>query len=182
MQIEFWSYRNSSHNREFHNVNCRFCGAIHSVNWAYISVLSQVIHSVNERKTVWTNIIFFVSYGDRILTTLGSHCFSRLLFRSLSECPANRNIIFRLYRFSFSLHIKFWLVRGRLCLPFKSWKSTTESAALRQLNSGLQHAFTDTVAQSTIAFLLWRVLDHLIEGCIISDECDAFSCPRHSRI
>ena len=40
------------HNREFHNVNCRFCGAIHSVNWACISVLSQVIHNVNERKTV----------------------------------------------------------------------------------------------------------------------------------
>jgi len=38
--------------REFHNVNYRFCGAIHSVNWACISVLSQVIHNVNERKTV----------------------------------------------------------------------------------------------------------------------------------
>ena len=38
------------HNREFHNVNCRFCGAIHSVNWACIRVLSQVIHSVNEKK------------------------------------------------------------------------------------------------------------------------------------
>ena len=25
-------YRHSSHNREFHNVNCRFCGAIHSVD------------------------------------------------------------------------------------------------------------------------------------------------------
>ena len=45
-------YRNSSHNREFHNVNCRFCGAIHDVDWANISVLLQVIHSVNERKTV----------------------------------------------------------------------------------------------------------------------------------
>ena len=60
-------YRHSSNNREFHNVNCRFCGAIHSVNWACISVLSQVIRSVNERKTVWTNIIFFVSYGDKTL-------------------------------------------------------------------------------------------------------------------
>ena len=28
------------------------------------------------------------------------------LFRGLSECPANRNIIFRLYRFSFSLTYK----------------------------------------------------------------------------
>ena len=30
----------------------RFCGAIHSVDWACISVLSQVIRNVNERKTV----------------------------------------------------------------------------------------------------------------------------------
>ena len=37
-------------NREFHNVNCRFCGAVHSVNWACISGISQVIHSVNEKK------------------------------------------------------------------------------------------------------------------------------------
>ena len=60
-------YRHSSHNREFHNVNCRFCGAIHSVNWACISVLSQVIHNVNERKTVQTNMISFVSHGAGIL-------------------------------------------------------------------------------------------------------------------
>ena len=63
-------YRHSSHNREFHNVNCRFCGAIHSVNWACISVLSQVIHSVNERKTVQTNMISFVSHGAGILTIM----------------------------------------------------------------------------------------------------------------
>ena len=55
---------------EFHNVNGRFCGAIHNVDWANISVLSQVIHSVNERKTVQTNIIFFVSYEDGILTIM----------------------------------------------------------------------------------------------------------------
>ena len=36
-------YRHSSHNREFHNVNCRFCGAIHNVDRANISALSQVI-------------------------------------------------------------------------------------------------------------------------------------------
>ena len=60
-------YRHSSHNREFHNVNCRFCGAIHDVDWANISVLSQVIHSVNERKTVQTNMISFVSHGAGIL-------------------------------------------------------------------------------------------------------------------
>ena len=47
-------YRHSSHNREFHNVNCRFCGAIHSINWAcillinllrYISLLISILSS-----------------------------------------------------------------------------------------------------------------------------------------
>ena len=60
-------YRHSSHNREFHNVNCRFCGAIHDVDWANISVHSQVIHNVNERKTVQTKMISFVSHGAGIL-------------------------------------------------------------------------------------------------------------------
>ena len=54
-------------NREFHNVNCRSCGAIHNVDRACISVLSQVIHNVNERKTVQTNMISFVSHGDKTL-------------------------------------------------------------------------------------------------------------------
>ena len=63
-------YRHSSHNREFHNVNCRFCGAIHDVDWACISVLSQVIRNVNERKTVQTNMISFVSHGDKTLQRL----------------------------------------------------------------------------------------------------------------
>ena len=63
-------YRHSSNNREFHNVNCRFCGAIHSVNWANISVLSQVIRNVNERKTVQTNMISFVSHGAGFLTIM----------------------------------------------------------------------------------------------------------------
>ena len=63
-------YRHSTHNREFHNVNCRFCGAIHSVDRACISVLSQVIHNVNERKTVQTNMISFVSHGAGILTIM----------------------------------------------------------------------------------------------------------------
>ena len=116
-------YRHSSHNREFHNVNCRFCGAIHSVNWACISVLSLVIHSVNERKTVQTNMISFVSHGDKTLW-------------GLSECPANWNIIFRLYRFSFHKPIKSRLVRGRLYLPLTAWESTTKPATLRWLNSG----------------------------------------------
>ena len=29
---------------EFYNVNSRFCGAIHGVDWACISGISQVIH------------------------------------------------------------------------------------------------------------------------------------------
>ena len=63
-------YRNSSPNREFHNINYRFCGAIHNVDRAYISVLSQVIRNVNERKTVQTNMISFVSHGDKTLQRL----------------------------------------------------------------------------------------------------------------
>ena len=35
--------RNSFYNREFHNVNCRFCGAAHDVDRACMSVLSQVM-------------------------------------------------------------------------------------------------------------------------------------------
>ena len=54
-------------NREFHNVNCRFCGAIRDVDWANIGVLTQVIRNVNERKTVQTNMISFVSHGDKTL-------------------------------------------------------------------------------------------------------------------
>ena len=53
-----------------HNVNCRSCGAIHDVDRACISVLSQVIHNVNERKTVQTNMISFVSHGAGILTIM----------------------------------------------------------------------------------------------------------------
>ena len=124
-------YRHSSHNRESHNVNCRFCGAIHSVNWACISVLSQVIRNVNERKTVQTNMISFVSYGAWILKILWSFCFTNFLLRSPAECPASRNIIFRLYRFSFHKPIKSRLVRGRLYLPLTAWESTTKSATLR---------------------------------------------------
>jgi hypothetical protein len=41
------------------------------------------------------------------------------LFRGLSECPANRNIIFRLYRFSFHKPIKSRLVKDAYICPFK---------------------------------------------------------------
>ena len=64
--IQNTSGRNQSQPK-FHNVNCRFCGAIHSVDWACIRVLSQVIHNVNERKMVQTNMISFVSHGDKTL-------------------------------------------------------------------------------------------------------------------
>ena len=57
-------------NREFHNATCRFCATIHNVDLACISVLSQVIHSVNKRKTVQTNMISFVSHGAGILKFL----------------------------------------------------------------------------------------------------------------
>ena len=50
--------------------------------------------------------------------------------------PSEQKHIFRLYRFSFSLRKINCLVRGHLYLPLTTDKSTTESAALRQLNSG----------------------------------------------
>ena len=138
-------YRHSSHNPEFHNVNCRSCGAIHNVDRACINVLSQVIHNVNERKTVQTNMISFVSHGAGVLKILWSLCFTKFLLRSPAECPANRNIIFRLYRFSFHKPIKSRLARGRLYLPFTTHKSTTKSATLRKLNSGyIRSAFSGT--------------------------------------
>ena len=78
------------------------------------------------------------------------------LYRGLSECPANRNIIFRLYRFSFHKPIKSKLVRGCLYLPFTTYKSTTKSATLRHLNSGFgtyswmdSAGWTDVFAFST---------------------------------
>ena len=110
------SGRNQSQPK-FHNVNCRFCGAIHNVDRACISVLSQVIRNVNERKTVQTNIISFVSHGTGILK-ICEPLLHKFLLRSPAECPANRNIIFRLYHFSFHKLIKSRLVRGRLYLPF----------------------------------------------------------------
>ena len=55
--IQNTSGRNQSQPK-FHNVNCRFCGAIHSVDWACIRVLSQVIHSVNEKKNDITKYYF----------------------------------------------------------------------------------------------------------------------------
>ena len=43
-----------------------------------------------------------------------------------------------LYRFSFHKPIKSRLARGRLYLPFITYNRTTESATLRQLNSGFR--------------------------------------------
>ena len=43
---------------------------LRSIDWACISVLSQVIHNVTERKKVQTNMISFVSHGAGILTIM----------------------------------------------------------------------------------------------------------------
>ena len=110
-------YRHSSHNREFHNVNCRFCGAIHNVDWACISVLSQGNRKVNKRKTVQTNIIFFVSYEDGILKILESLLLSNIFAQKPSGMPGEQEHHISSVPFFFSLHIKFWLVKGRLYLP-----------------------------------------------------------------
>ena len=83
-------YRHSSHNREFHNVNCRFCGAIHDVDRACISVLSQGNRKVNKRKTVQTNIIFFVSYEDGILKILESLLLSNIFAQKPSGMPGEQ--------------------------------------------------------------------------------------------
>ena len=87
-------YRHSSHNREFHNVNCRFCGAIHKVDWACISVLSQVIHNVNEKKNRTEKYDFLCEPWSWDSKNFVKLCFTKFLFRSPAECPANRNIIF----------------------------------------------------------------------------------------
>ena len=50
------------------------------------------------------------------------------LFRGLSECLANRNIIFRLYRFSFHKPIKSRLVRDAYTCPIYAINCTTKSA------------------------------------------------------
>ena len=115
-----------------HNVNCRFCGAIHSVNWAYISVLSQVIHSVNERKTVQTNMISFVSHGAGILTIMEASAEHDCCSEAQRNARRTRTSCFVCTVFLFH----YIIVRGRLYLPFTTYKSTTESATLRQLNSG----------------------------------------------
>ena len=116
--------RHSSHNREFHNVNCRFCSAVHDVDRACISVLSQVIHNVNERKTVQTNMISFVSNEDKTL-------------QRLIGMPGEQEHHICLHRFSFHKPIKSRLVRGAYICPLTTHKSTAESATLRPLNSGI---------------------------------------------
>ena len=130
--------------REFHNVNCRFCGAIHDVDWANISVLSQVIHSVNERKTVQTNMISFVSHGAGVLKILWSLCFTKFLLRSPAECPANRNIIFRLYRFSFHKPIRSRLVRRCLWLPFHNLRKHHKICYITSVNLEFTEPFPIT--------------------------------------
>ena len=77
-------------NREFHNVNCRFCGAIHDVDWANISVLSQVrILYVNEKEKRYKRNIMFLFAGH----------FDKPLKSLISIAHKENNIC--LYRFSF---------------------------------------------------------------------------------
>ena len=124
---------------EFHLPwSSRFCGAIHSVDWACISVLPQGIHSVKKKKNGADKYDFLCEPWSWDSKNFVKLCFTKFLLRSPAECPANRNIIFRLYRFSFHKPIKSRLARGRLYLPLTTYKSTTESATLRPLNSGLQ--------------------------------------------
>ena len=58
------------------------------------------------------------------------------LFRGLSECPANRNIIFRLYRFSFHKPIKSRLVRDAYICPSNSRTASQNLLLHGKLNSG----------------------------------------------
>ena len=125
------SHRHSSHNREFHNVNCRFCGAIHDVDRACISVLSQVIHSVNERKTVQTNMISFVSHGAGILTIMEASAEHDCCSEAQRNARRTGTSYFVCTVFLFHKPIKSRLVRGRLYLPLTTYKSTTKSAAPR---------------------------------------------------
>ena len=122
--------------REFHNVNGRFCGAIHNVDWANISVLSQVIHNVNERKTVQTNMISFVSHGAGILTIMEASAEHDCCSEAQRNARRAGTSYFVCTVFSFHKPIKSRLARGRLYLPITTYKSTAESATLRQLNSG----------------------------------------------
>ena len=117
------SYRHSSNNREFHNVNCRFCGAIHSVNWANISVLSQVIHSVNERKTVQTNMISFVSHGAGILTIMEASAEHDCCSEAQRNARRTGTSYFVCTVFLFHKLIKSRLARGRLYLPSQPIKA-----------------------------------------------------------
>ena len=57
------------------------------------------------------------------------------LFRGLSECPANRNIIFRLYRFSFHKPIKSRLVRDAYICPSNS-RTALQNLRVTLWNSG----------------------------------------------
>ena len=53
-----------------------------------------------------------------------------------------------LYRFSFHKPIKSRLARGRLYLPFTTYKSTTESAAVHTLNSGYKYLRISSIREA----------------------------------
>ncbi|WP_215679654.1 hypothetical protein, partial [Roseburia inulinivorans] len=59
-------------------------------------------HNVNERKNGADKYDFLREPWSWDSKNFVKLCFIKFLLRSPAECPANRNIIFRLYRFSFS--------------------------------------------------------------------------------
>ena len=66
----FLLYRHSFHNREFHNVNCRFCGTVHSVNWAwkgYCVTNKKRGTKLHEEKSIQGSIALHIASLCRIL-------------------------------------------------------------------------------------------------------------------
>ncbi|EEG92298.1 hypothetical protein ROSEINA2194_03873 [Roseburia inulinivorans DSM 16841] len=55
-------------------LNRRFCGAIHSADWACIRVLLQVIHSVNEKKNCTDKYYFLCELWRWDSNNHGSFC------------------------------------------------------------------------------------------------------------
>ena len=81
------------------------------------------------------------------------------LFRGLSECPANRNIIFRLYRFSFHKPIKSRLVRGRLYLPNLRYELHHRICKLRYGTHGYGRSAYIGFCRSQHGLTVFRTLD-----------------------
>ena len=110
-------HRRPSHNREFHNVNCRFSGAIHDVDRACISVLSQVVilyvmKKKNGTDEIWCSCSPGIPLGfwPKILWNRG---FTKFLEPQLH---GSRRKSYLSAPFFFHLRCE-WLVKGRLYMP-----------------------------------------------------------------